>query len=243
MTYPETTDLDYVRRKAAALLYLDIEPTSIGVVVTHPFTNTSIIMTQQNRTPKFLDLTDPDQLRQWRSDMRQHIMQSKLNDILWMMNKPYILTMLHISRAGISNDDMACALRTHWSRIENITGDVNVKTPSVLKMFRRATPSKLMSDHERAVLAALPEQVTLYRGVTNYNRKHKKPLSWSSDRHVALSFANRFRTGYGELWTITVPKERILCFFDTSESEFITDLTGYKTPFNVEIITDMKKEG
>ena len=82
---------------------------------------------------------------------------------------------------------------------------------------------------ELLVYESLPEEVTVYRGVTSYNRKKEKALSWTLDYEKAVWFANRFSTGTGEVWTMTVPKKRILCYFDGgSEQEAIVDLYRFK---------------
>ena len=86
-----------------------------------------------------------------------------------------------------------------------------------------------MNEEELLVYESLPEEVTVYRGVTSYNRKKEKALSWTLDYEKAVWFANRFSTGTGEVWTMTVPKKRILYYFDgCNEQEAIVDLYRFK---------------
>lgn len=146
-----------------------------------------------------------------------------------MLNKPYILTFISYIESMLSDEELGMILGTFWTAIENITGDSNVNGMEIVKWFKRADKKSLMNEEELLVYESLPEEVTVYRGVTSYNRKKEKALSWTLDYEKAVWFANRFSTGTGEVWTMTVPKKRILCYFDgCNEQEAIVDLYRFK---------------
>lgn len=69
----------------------------------------------------------------------------------------------------------------------------------------------------------LEDTVTVYRGVTSYNAKNIKALSWTLDRETAEWFAHRFGEE-GTIYEAQVRKEHILALFTgRNESEVIVD--------------------
>lgn len=62
-----------------------------------------------------------------------------------------------------------------------------------------------------------------YRGVTSYNAKNIKALSWTLDRDTAEWFAYRFGEE-GTVYEAQIQKEHILAFFNgRNESEVVVD--------------------
>lgn len=176
-----------------------------------------------------MDLRKEDEQAKWREQIKATIDESDLTGICLMLNKPYILTFISYIESMLSDEELGVILGTFWTAIENITGDSNVNGMEIVKWFKRADKKSLMNEEELLVYESLPEEVTVYRGVTSYNRKKEKALSWTLDYEKAVWFANRFSTGTGEVWTMTVPKKRILCYFDGgSEQEAIVDLYRFK---------------
>lgn len=103
----------------------------------------------------------------------------------------------------------------------------------------------LMDANEVAFLNSLPDTVTLYRGVTKINHTRYKALSWTVDYETAVWFANRYRNyepegGIHEVWTVIVPKERILASFTEdgkdNEGEVIVNLYGEKIEIKREAV-------
>ena len=112
-------------------------------------------------------------------------------------------------------------------------------------MFKRADKETLMDANEVAFLNSLPDTVTLYRGVTKINHTRYKALSWTVDYETVAWFANRYRNyepegGIHEVWTVTVPKERILASFTEdgkdNEGEVIVNLYGEKIEIKREAV-------
>ena len=80
-----------------------------------------------------------------------------------------------------------------------------------------------MDEEERTAHQALEDTVTVYRGVTPYNAKNIRALSWTLDRKTADRFAHRFGEE-GTVYEAQIRKEHILALFTgRSESEVIVD--------------------
>ena len=80
-----------------------------------------------------------------------------------------------------------------------------------------------MSQDELKTLNDLDATVTVYRGVTSFNAKNVKALSWTLDRSVAEWFATRFDED-GTVYQARIDKPHIYAYFDgRNESEVIVD--------------------
>ena len=80
-----------------------------------------------------------------------------------------------------------------------------------------------MDADELRQLQELDETVTIYRGVTPYNQKNIKALSWTLDRDKAEWFAHRFGED-GTVYEAQIDKEHILALFTgRNEAEVIVD--------------------
>ena len=233
---------DAVREIAITFLYLDFVPTKIPALVKHPFTDSIYVNGLVAGRPKILDLSKEDESALWRKDMKTKILSKGFRDICSMLNPVYFLSFLKRVECYVSPDDIGYALRDHWTHIECISTDQDLKGPEVIRLFTKASPQAMMDDMEQSVFYTLPEQVTIYRGVTAYNSRHKKAVSWTLNRQVAVRFANRFHSGTGEVWTLTVPKSKILCcFLKRAESEVIVDLYREKYEIKIEKQEDKKE--
>lgn len=230
--------------------YIDIAPTRLSYIASHPFTNTWGTALPREKGGKtlieFVDLREAEGQRQWREALESRIEEASLFAILSMLNKPYILTFLKYAKGAISNEDLGECLHRSWKLIENISTDVNVSGRELVSMFKRAAKETLMEESEVAFLNRLPDTVTVYRGVTKVNvyrgvtkvnQTRQKAVSWTVDYETAVWFANRYRnyeteSGIHEVWTVTVPKDRILASFTedgkNNEGEVIVNLYGEK---------------
>lgn len=219
------TSLERIREMATAFLLLDIKPTKVDFIATHPFTSSWISYLEEEGV---VDLHDDEVADRWRNVIKEDIHKMDVKGIFFLFNKPYILSFLKHTERFLSDDDLGTVLGIFWQSIEQTSLDKNISGTDIIKMFKRANKEKLMDEDERKIFDSLPEQITVYRGVTSYNKNNKKAFSWTTEREVAEWFANRFNTGTGEIWTITVPKERILCAFEGGEREVIVNLYNYK---------------
>lgn len=220
--------------KELAKRFVDVPIHDSGFLcfASHPFTNSFVIgIRGKNNDLVLVDLKDEQALAEWRKQLKQQIdALSNVKDIFLMLNKPYILTFISYIEPMLTDAELGKILSDNWSFIEEITGNCNVNGRKLVKWFLRADKRSLMTEEEYSVYESLPEEVTIYRGVTSHNRRYKMALSWTIDREKAVWFANRFETGTGEVWQMTIPKERICCFFSgRNEQEVIVNLYGCKS--------------
>lgn len=240
------TDIEHIRRAAKTLLYLDIAPTRIPFVATHPFTDTWNAgwrtTEKKDDTFEIIDLHDKDKQKEWRKVVSGEIDTGNLTDILFIITKPYRLLFLKMILPFISDLDLGECLSCAWVSVENISKDCNVNGSELVTMFKRADKTTLMTDEERKCLDNLDEEVTVWRGVTDYNKGRRKALSWTLDYQKAQWFALRY-TKAGTVREVTVPRKRVLAYFSgRGEREIILNLYGTNFEFK-EISVTRKKEG
>ena len=110
-----------------------------------------------------------------------------------------------------------------WVRSESPNADPNLSKAKLVSLFKAADPEILMDAEERARLQSLDDPVTIYRGVTSYNARNVKALSWTLDENVARWFASRFGE-QGRVYQAQIAKDDILAIFTgRNESEVIVD--------------------
>ena len=220
------TDLDGVKQVASALLFTDIEKTKYSpMVVQHPFTNTGVTAISVEGSFQFLNLLEnPKDLDMWRQSMRQQIHNVETPyQIYSLINSPYALTFLRFSQPYLSKEDFSSILADAWMKSEYANRDANVSKERLVSMFKQADRAKLMNDMERTQLDALADPVTVYRGVTNYNAKNIRALSWTLDYDTAVWFAHRFGED-GMVYQAQIKKEHIFALLTgRNESEVVLD--------------------
>lgn len=139
------------------------------------------------------------------------------------MNKPYALAFLSLSEQHLSQKDFSEILADAWIRSENPNMDKNFAKNKLVAMFKKADKTILMDGEEKEQFDSLDDRVTIYRGVTSYNAKNIKALSWTTDYQTAEWFAHRFGEE-GTVYEALISKEHILAFFNSrNESEVIVD--------------------
>ena len=196
------TDLNSLKEVAMCLLYTDVHKVeNYSFIVKHPFTDTTFATIVKN----------PDKVTE-----NEVIIYSRIT-------KPYRLTFLKYAGRYLSEKDFAEMLCSAWITSENPNSDVNVSQSELLRMFRSADKSLLMTAEERKWLNELDNPVTVYRGVTPYNAKSVKAMSWTLDYEKALWFAKRFDSD-GTVYTAEIEKSHILALFDgRDESEIVVE--------------------
>ena len=221
------TNMKLIRALAVDFLNVEIQETRMPVVASHPFTGSWFAAVRSSKGVEMVDLHEPYSAQKWREMMAEEINKSDLVRLFMLLHKPYILNFLKFAEPHMSAADLGTVLGAFWTHIEQISLDDSVTGQEIVRMFKRASKDTLMDEDARAIYDSLPDEVTIYRGVTSHNRHKKQAFSWTTDKDVAKRFANRFDTGTGEIWTLTVPKERVLCSMGDGEWELIVNLYGY----------------
>ena len=224
---PGDTDLDKVKLVAHVLLDTKIGKTELSpMIVSHPFTNAGIsALRNEDGSLSMVDLVNqPEDCARWRQKVGEQIDSAEtVHQIFLMVNPPYYLTFLKFTASALSEKDLGQLLSTAWTQEECPNQDCNVSKRELVAMFRSVPPDSLMDTEERAAHQALEDMVTVYRGVTPYNAKNIRALSWTLDRKTADWLAHRFGEE-GTVYEAQIPKEHILALFTgRNESEVIVD--------------------
>ena len=220
------TDLNRVKWVATQLVMIEPDLTEFSpVLVQHPFTSSGMVAIPSDEGIKHVDITkSPEELVSWQNYMKAQIDEAKSAYHIYMMtNKPYSMTFLKFAKPHLSQKDFSEILADAWIRSENPNLDKNFKQKELLQMFKDAAPHILMDKDEQKQLAELDDTVTVYRGVTTYNAKNIKALSWTLEQKTAEWFANRFGED-GTVYEAQIPKQHIYALLNgRGESEVIVD--------------------
>lgn len=223
------TNLEKCKNVAKSLFDVDMRVIEEYGVVQHPWISSTVCPTKIEGEPGFLSIDDEGFIHACKERAYFQINScNSVSEICFYMNKPYRLTYINMlfNCELIDENDLGTLLQDVWSSVENISQDVNVSCKDLVEMFKFASHETLMSDDEYSYFDSLPDMVTLYRGVTDYNVNEGLAMSWTDSEDIARWFANRFKSERRYIWEIRVPKHTVLSYFDNrSESECVLDTT------------------
>lgn len=220
----ETTDIQSVKTVARWLLWTDVHKTPYSpIIVQHPYTSSGL--TVIGGATEIIDITESTQnLQRWREYISKKI--DRANDVIAvyiMLNKTYGLTFLKFAKQYLSTKDLSEILADAWMRSENPNMDANITKQELVEIFEQADKAALMTDEERKRLSEMDDIITIYRGVTPYNAKNVKALSWTTDIKRAEWFAHRFNED-GTVYKAQISKAKVLAYFmGRGESEIIVN--------------------
>lgn len=223
----DRNDLAGLKRFAKTLLKLDIQKTEMSpLVVKHPFTDSGIVgIRQKDGHYAIGNLIDSEaDMKAWNKQTEELIDQAETPlHVFMMITKSYMLGFLKYAKPFLSSEDFTKMLADAWVRSESPNADPNLSKSKLVSLFKAADPEILMDAEERAQLQSLDDKVTIYRGVTSYNARNVKALSWTLDENVARWFASRFGE-QGRVYQAQIAKDDILAIFTgRNESEVIVD--------------------
>ena len=223
----DRNDLVGLKRFAKTLLKLDIQKTEMSpLVVKHPFTDSGIVgIRQEDGHYAIGNLIDSEaDMKAWNKQTEELIDQAETPfHVFMMITKSYMLGFLKYAKPFLSSEDFTKMLADAWVRSESPNADPNLSKSKLVSLFKAADPEILMDAEERAQLQSLDDKVTIYRGVTSYNTRNVKALSWTLDENVARWFASRFGE-QGRVYQAQIAKVDILAIFTgRNESEVIVD--------------------
>ncbi len=216
------TNMQEVKCVAKWLLFTDVHTTEYSpMIVHHPFASSGFMMLPG--TNEILDITASVESREkWRDFLGEKIDEAKTAyEIFLMLNKTYALTFIKYAKDGLSASEFSEILADAWIKSEAPNMDVNVSKTELVGLFSQADKQSLMTESEQKRFADLTETVTVYRGVTSYNAKNVRALSWTLDRSKAEWFAHRFGED-GKVYQAQINKADILAIFTSrNESEVV----------------------
>ena len=232
------TSIDGVREQTKLLLHAvpircdkDFE-----FVVHHPFTQSPWVAVSGHET---VDLRTEDGHQKWIQLTEEAIDKMDSHSIFHILIvNTWNLTWLKYVKPFLSLEDFSKLLRDAWIDEENPNMDNNVSTTTAIKWFKEADKRSLMKEDDYTYWESLPEEIVLYRGVSNGRKKYG--LSWTDSKETAIWFQSRFATGKkkGLLLRVKVNKKHCLCYLNSrGEKEIILDVNAVKKD-----IEDITKE-
>lgn len=224
MEQRSNTDLFQAKIVAKWLLNIEIHNTPYSpMVVQHPFASSGFMLLPGDEFP--IDITkSAENINRWREYMSGLIDKAdNAYQIFIMLNKTYGLTFLKYAKQYLSTKDLSEILADAWIRSENPNMDANVTKSELAAMFEQADKAALMTDEERKRLSEMDDTITIYRGVTPYNAKNVRALSWTTNIKKAEWFANRYGQR-GTVYKTQISKAKVLAYFTSrGESEIIVN--------------------
>lgn len=121
-----------------------------------------------------------------------------------------------VSKGIIGKSAWSVILRESWQR--GVSGSLlsprtGFTYRELVAMFEAADPDRLIDDAERATMAAFPDRIEVYRGVSGVTvGKARVGMSWTTDKGTAAWFANRFG-GDPLVLKAEVRKSDVLAYF------------------------------
>ncbi len=219
----DRTHLDRVKSVARAFVYMDPEYRDYGIV-SHPFMEYRTQPIIINGERQLVDISEGNNLDEWRKLTTEKIdTVDNVYQIFAMVSKPYLPGFFKWAESDLSEKDYAEMLAHLWTRVEFPNNDVNVSTSDFRDFFKKSKKRFLMDRDEYKVFEALPQTITVYRGLQK--DATAKALSWTLDKSVAEWFAHRFDYN-GEVIEGTIDKNYVFAYFDRrNEKEIVLDYT------------------
>lgn len=217
------TDLEAVKRVARTFVYLDVQINErVGFLCNHPYIGQIATVVSENGTLVLKDVRNEKDLE----DIRKNIIKtieavSSYLQFIHIIRPPYLPAFFKFTQHFLSSYDYSTFLGSMWTIVEFPNVDDNITAPEFVKIFRRADKTLLMDEDEQKQYSALPEEITVYRGIRGRGRL--EALSWTLDIDKAEWFAKRWNKG-GKVYSAMVKKEDVLAVFTSrNEDEIVVD--------------------
>lgn len=222
----DKTDIDRVREIAKTFVYLDIKvDKDFPFIVRHPYIENPYIKFEQtvcnileneNAYEKFLEdiIMQIDQITQYK-------------EFIPLITKSCRSAFLSYTKDYIDKSDLAYYLKYLWINTDYVNIDINISKKEYVNLFKAADKNILMNEEELKIYNNLPEILTVYRGINNFDNHPINGMSWTPDLEIATWFKNRFKQGKGSIYQATVNKKEILAYFE-KEKETVVDYRKLK---------------
>lgn len=167
-----------------------------------------------------VDITTEDGLKKARASVKSEIERiDTCSHFIIIMSKPYLPVFFKRIGRYLNLLDYSEFLGAMWSYVEFPNADPNVTQKEYVSMFLKADKQRLMTPEEYAIWKSLPDEITVYRGVSGEGAVKK--LSWTLSRKKAEWFANRWNQK-GRVYQAKIKKEDVLAYFgERGEAEIV----------------------
>lgn len=230
----EEKELKIAKELATLFLHMDMNKTELSpMIVMHPIFESAILCNE--KMEMFNAFDDTEKYQEYLKKYEKSIQECEtISDVVCKIRKSYVLTFIYyLKKEGVSKVVCANELAKHWTRIETLTYDVNVRPKQVLSLIKCADKESLMNEDELEIFNNLDDEITIWRGSKSKNGY--KGCSYTLDEDVAKWFANRYdKKGY--LFKAKIKKEDVIAYKTSrSETELIVD---YNKIYDVQDITE-----
>ena len=194
-------------------------------ICSHPFATSLFIPDRSNNS--LIDLRNPEHAKQYRMWIEEVVKNSSPSRILYRVEKAYRMTWFRLVSPYLSDADYGTLLKDSWITEEDPNQDKNVSQKMAINLFKAAKKEFLMDEEERAVYENLPDEITLYRGVSV--GRSRMGLSWTNNPDVAVWYKKRFEEEgkNGIVLKATIEKKNVLAYFE-QDNEIIVDTKHLK---------------
>lgn len=242
-TIETETNMERIKTTSKWLLDMDITKTEFWpMIAQHPFTNSGSFFWRDENGDFQSGILErgTEAYEKWTAQYTNLIDRAQTAyEISFIMNKPWRLFFISLVEPFLATKDFAVLLKEAFMEMEHPNMDPNVSTTQLKNYFKKCDKNALMEEEELEVYDSLPDVITVYRGVTSYNNKKIKVLSWTIDPEVAKWFANRYQQ-QGQVYTATISKKHILAYFGgRNEAEVIVDPSKLK---DIKLLLDLSEE-
>lgn len=239
----------------AAEYYLDMEVKVVPYMGTykHPFLFSGIVQVPEsediqvivpdnipthsldNDSRKFISLNEsPEALEAGREIKRMLLRKCKSPfEIFFMMDKPYRLYFFSMVKNSLSAEDYGEVLRFSWIGSDYTSYTRAYTKKELTAIFAAAVPEHLMEEDELEVFRNLPDELTVYRGVTKKRKHNVRVFSWTLSLEFAKKFASMHCTTDGKIFQANINKEHIFAYF-SPEEEIVVN------PYKLKNITELE---
>lgn len=150
----------------------------------------------------------------WKKDIKERInAATRASSIYTMVTKPWSLLFVKFAEPFLSEEEFTDFFKDAYIKMEYPNSDPNFPVDELVSYFEECDPNLLMSENELEVFNGLPDEVTIYRGVTSNNLDGVEALSWSLSPEKAEWFATRFSSIKGRVYSATISKNDIFAYF------------------------------
>lgn len=162
------TDLQSIKNIAIQLIYIRPELIEGFSFWIHPYINNSAISLPNEDKPISI-FHDLESYRMWQKELVENIRHMRNAYSIACLIKTYYKPVFFESiKEYLSEKDFAEILSNYWATV----GITDIPKTKFLSWFQEANKSYLMDKGERKVFDALPEKVTIYRGVDDLEYKY-----------------------------------------------------------------------
>lgn len=154
-------------------------------------------------------------------------------EIFFMMDKPYRLYFFSMVKNGLSPEDYGEVLRFSWIGSDYTSYTRAYTKKELTAIFAAAVPEHLMEEDELEVFRNLPDELTIYRGVTKKRKHNVRVFSWTLNLEWAKKFASNHCTTDGKIFQANINKEHIFAYFKPEEEIVVN-------PYKLKNITELE---